>query len=113
MILLSDIVTASTTDLLNGTRLSAIPYSGATLTLQFIADNNDGTNAFDVTVQLPDGEVPVDTQRVPAQRDGKAGCLNSEDLLQMSFPAPQGGHFTIALTETGTAVCTYRIVLTP
>ena len=112
MILLSDIVTASVTDILDGTRLSAIPYNG-TLTIEAIADNNDATNAYDITVQLPNGDVPVDVQRVPAQRDGKAGCLNSDDLLRMSFPAPQGGHFTIAFTETGTAVAVWRVVLTP
>ena len=113
MIYESGIVTATTADLLTtGSRLNSIPYAGQ-LTLDFLADLADATNNFTVKIQLPGGDVPVDSQLVPANSAGADGVLDERQLMRFTFPAINGGHFTITLTESGTAVCAYRAVLTP
>ncbi len=112
MIYESQLVSATDTDLLAGGRLNAIPYGGI-LTLQFLADLGDVTNNYVLTIQLPSGEVPVDAQLVSASGSGLDGVLNTRELLQFSFPAGQGGHFTVSLTENGTATCMFVAVLRP
>lgn len=110
MIYESGVITASNTDLLSTGRLNAIPFNG-TLTLELLADLNNATNNYTVTIQEPGGDVPIDAQRVPGANPALGGVLDDRQLLRMSFRAPQGGHFTVALTETGTAICTWRAVL--
>ncbi len=114
MIYLSGREIATTTDLLNGTRLSSIPFSGGHLEMQFLANLNNATNNFLITIQLPNGDVPVDAQPVLAGQEVEGalgGQLDKRLLMPFRFPAPQGGHFTIVLTETGAAICTWAIVL--
>lgn len=115
MIYLTGAEAATNTDILNNTRLSSIPYVGQ-LTIQAQANLNNATNNFVITIQLPDGSVPVDAQRLNAGQEGDAlgGQLDQRYLTQWSFPVPQtGGHFTISLTETGAAIASWRIVLRP
>lgn len=112
MIYESALIAATNTDLLSGGRLNAIPYGG-TLTLQFLADLGDASNFYSLTIQLPSGEVPVDGQIVPASASGVDMDLDSRQLLQFSFAAGQGGHFTVSLTETGTTTCAFVAVLRP
>ncbi len=116
MIYLTGIETASNTDLLLNTRLSSIPYSGAGVIIQMQTNLANATNQFTCTIQLPDGKVPVDTQVVPCGRPVEevlGGVLNNQFLTEWAFPAPQGGHFTISVAETGAAILTWRIVLSP
>ncbi len=116
MIYLTGIETASNTDILNNTRLSSIPYSRGVLTVQMQANLANATNQYTCTIQLPDGTVPVDTQVVPCGQPVEevlGGVLNDIYLTQWTFPAPQGGHFTISVAETGAAILTWRIVLRP
>ena len=112
MIFESGIVTATTADLLSAGRLNAIPYSG-TLTLRFLAQFADATNSFSLTIQKPDGDVPVDNQLVPGSNPALAGVMDERQLLQFTFAATQGGHFTITLTETGAAVAIWQAILKP
>lgn len=112
MILESAVLIATDADILAGTRLNAIPYGG-TITFDFLADLNNATNNWTVTVQLPGGEVPVDTQPVPGANPSLGGVLDERQLLRATFPAAQGGHFNVSLTETGTAIVTWRAVLSP
>lgn len=112
MIYESGIVAATTADLLGSGRLNAIPYNG-TLILELLSQFNDATNNYTVSVQKPNGDVPIDAQVVPGCNPALAGVLDDRQLLRMSFRASQGGHFTITLTESGTAVCAWRCVLTP
>jgi len=114
MIYLRSTIITSNSDLLNATRLSSIPYNG-TLVIQCQSNKGNASDNFSITIQLPNGEVPVDAQQVGCGDDANTlgGQLDSLFLDQWSFPAPQGGHFTISLTETGTAVCTTRVVLRP
>ncbi len=112
MIFETGIEAASDADVLAGTRLNAIPYGG-TLTFDVQCQLNDATNSFAVTIQLPNGDVPVDGQRVPGTNPALAGILDERQLARFVFQATIGGHFNISLTETGTAVCTWRAVLSP
>lgn len=112
MIYVSGLEAATNADILSATRLNAIPYGGV-ITLDFQCQFNDATNFFSVTIQLPNGDVPIDAQRVPGTNPALAGMLDERTLLRASFPATQGGHFNISLTESGTAVCVWRAVLSP
>lgn len=112
MIIEAGTLTASDTDLMSGGRLNAIPYNG-TLTMQFQADLAVAANHWDLTVQKPNGDVPIDAQLLPASAAGTAGVLDSREFLELTFQATQGGHFVVSLTETGTAVLTYRFILRP
>lgn len=112
MIYESATIVATDTDVLLGTRLNAIPYNG-TLTIDLSANLAVAANSWAVTVQEPNGDVPVDAQLVPANGDAAAGVLDERTLLRFTFRATQGGHFTISLTETGTAIAIWRAVLSP
>lgn len=105
-------IVATDADILNGTRLNAIPYNGK-LTFQFQANVNTAAAKYSLTIQLPNGDVPVDNQDVPGTNPALDGVLDERQLLMFSFVATQGGHFNISLTETGTAICTWRAVLRP
>ncbi len=105
------LVSATNTDLLSGGRLNAIPYSGV-LRIQLLADLADVTNFYTLILQLPNGDVPVDTQRVPASGSGADGVLDDRELWQLAYPTGgTGGHFVVSLTENGTATCMVRIGL--
>ncbi len=110
MIFEQSLVSATNTDLLSAGRLNAIPYSGI-LTLCFLADLGDVTNNYVLTIQKPGGDVPVDAQTVVASGAGTDMLLNSREWMKFSFRAGQGGHFTVSLTENGTATCAFRAIL--
>jgi len=112
MIYESAVITATNTDVLNGTRLNAIPYNG-TMTFDFLADLNNATNNWSLIIQLPNGDVPVDAQPVPGSNPALDGVLDERQLLRFTFPATVGGHFVVSLTETGVAIAMWRAVLSP
>lgn len=115
MIYLTGFEAATNADILNNTRLTSLPYGGQ-LTIQSLANLNNLTNGYTITIQLPDGSVPVDAQRVSAGQEVEGalgGQLDSRLLDQWTFPATIGGHFIITFTESGTAVVTWRVVLRP
>jgi len=107
-----NIIVATDTDVLNGTRLNSIPYNGS-LTFQFSVDLANATNNWRLTLQLPDGDVPIDNQILTGTNPALDGVLDERTLFRVSYRAPQGGHFTVSLTETGTAIATWRAVLMP
>ncbi len=116
MIYLTGQEAATNTDILLNTRLSSIPYSNGKLVIEMQANLANATNMYTCTIQLPNGKVPVDTQLVPCGQPVEevlGGVLNQQYLTRWAFNAPQGGHFTIAVTETGAAILTWRIVLSP
>ncbi len=112
MIFEQAIIVATDVDVLSGTRLNAIPYNGM-LTIQVSADLANATNSWALDIQLPNGENPVSAQIVSGANPSLGGVLDLRTLMQFSFPATQGGHFVISLTETGTAIAIWRAVLTP
>ncbi len=112
MIFESSLISATNTDVLSAGRLNAIPYGGQ-LTLRFLADLGDVTNNYVLTLQLPDGSVPVDAQTVWASGAGTDMLIDDREVMQFTFNATQGGHFTVSLTENGTATCAFVAVLRP
>ncbi len=112
MIFESSLISATNTDVLSTGRLNSIPYAG-TLTLRFLADLGTAAALYTLTLQLPDGSVPVDAQTVPASGSGADMVMDEREVLQFTFPAINGGHFIVSLTETGTAVCAFQAILRP
>ncbi len=112
MILEEGIVAATTADVLSGGRLNAIPYNGI-LTIELQSQFADATNSYAFTIQLPNGDVPVDGQMVNGSNPAIAGVLDERQLRRVAFKVPQGGHLVLTLTETGTAVCTWAAILMP
>ncbi len=112
MIFESRLVSATNVDVLSQGRLTSIPYAGR-LTLRFLADLGDAANYYLLTIQDPDGNVPVDGQQVNAGSSGADMVFDERELLQFTFGAHVGGHFVVSLTETGTAVCAFQAILRP
>ncbi len=112
MIFESSLISATNTDVLSTGRLNSIPYAGS-LTLRFLADLGTAAAQYVLTIQLPDGSVPVDAQVVPASSSAADMLMDERELLQFTFAAMNGGHFTVSLTETGTAVCAFQAILRP
>lgn len=112
MIQETSLLAATNADVLSAGRLNALPYNGQ-LVLEFLASLADATNFWTLTIALPGGDVPVDAQLVPGANPTIAGVLDERQLVRYSFPATQGGHFTVTLTEAGTALCTFRATLLP
>lgn len=110
MIFEQAIITATDTDVLNGTRLNSIPYNGI-ITFQFSCNLANASNNWVLTIQQPGGDVPVDSQILAGTNPALDGVLDERTLQMYSFKAPQGGHFTVSLTETGTAIAIWRAVL--
>ena len=112
MIMESAVIVGTNADILNGMRLNSIPYNGV-LTFDVLADLNNVTNNYTVTIQEANGDVPVDAQPVPGANPSLGGVLDERQLFRFSFPVAQGGHPNISLTETGAAIAMWRAVLSP
>lgn len=112
MIFESLLISTTNLDVLSAGRLNAIPYGGM-LSLLFLADLGDATNFYTLTLQTPDGKVPVDAQRVWAGSSALDMIVDDREVMRFEFAATQGGHFTVTLTESGTAVCAFVAVLRP
>ncbi len=114
IIILSDIEAASNADILQGTRLQTVPEGGL-LTFEIQATDNDGTNNFTASIQLPGGDTPLnETVKIPAGRLAtSAGNINADDKFMASFPVGQGGHCVFAVIETGAATLAWRVTYTP
>lgn len=112
----SFLLIASATDILKApARLAAIPYDGI-LTIEACADKCTNTNNVSLTIRTPDGDVPMENEIIGAS--GYAGAdddlvMHDDTEFMMQLPAGQGGHFSIDVTEKGTAHCLIRATLTP
>lgn len=110
VIVLSNIESATNSDILQGTRLQTVP-SGGFLTFELQSSENSTTNFHEVSIQMPNGDTPLNGVRIP---DGvTAQALNNNDKTQITLPIAQGGHTVFSTTETGTAVLTWRVSYTP
>jgi len=110
MILEQRLISATNTDVLSTGRFNSMPY-GALFTMQFLADLGDASNFYTLTIQEPDGHVPIDAQIVVASSHAADMVLDDRELMQISILVGQGSHVTVSLTETGTAVCAVRFRL--
>jgi len=111
-IILSSLESATNSDILQGTRLQTVP-AGGVLTFEFQASVNENSNNFAVSVQMPNGDTPLNSVRVPGSNPALGGVIDERQNLTVSFPIMQGGHCVFSCTETGTASMAWRVTYTP
>jgi len=112
-IILSGQEAADNTDILQGTRLQTVPRGGF-MTFELQASDNDASNNYTVSIQMPGGDTPMNATRVPCgNTSGLAGVLDERTNLTATFPITQGGHCVFSCDETGDAELTWRVTYTP
>ena len=111
-IILSSSEYATNADILQGTRLQTVP-AGGVLTFELQADANDAGNNCAVSIQMPNGDTPLNNVAVPTSNPALAGVIDERQNLTVSFPIMQGGHCVFSCTETGTTTLTWRVTYTP
>lgn len=109
-IVLTDIESASNADILQGTRLQTVPQGGY-LTFELQANTNQTSDFITVSIQMPNGDTPLNGVRVPA--GATAYALNNNDKTMITLPVAQGGHTVFSCEETGTTALTWRVTYTP
>ena len=109
-IVLSDIEATTNSDILQGTRLQTVPQGGY-LTFELQSTLNNPTEFMSVSIQMPNGDTPLNSVRVPAGATTYA--LNNNDKMMITLPVAQGGHTVFSCVETGTTVLTWRVTYTP
>ena len=110
-IVISALLSGTNADILQGTRLQTV-YANGILTFELSASVASATNFYTTSIQLPDGDTPLNGVLVPAN-GGTDGLLDDRNKLMASFRTGQGGHATFSVTETGTATLIYRVTFTP
>jgi len=111
-IIISSTETASNSDILQGTRLQTVP-AGGVLTFELQAAAATTTANYTVSVQMPNGDTPLNNVLVPACNPGLEGVIDERQNLTVSFPIMQGGHCVFSCTETGATEMTWRVTYTP
>jgi hypothetical protein len=111
-IILSSLESASNSDILQGTRLQTVP-AGGILTFELQAEKNDIGNFFTVSVQMPNGDTPINNTRIPAGSSTVIGVIDERQNLTVSFPIMQGGHCVFSCEETGATNLAWRVTYTP
>ena len=110
IIVQSALLSATTSDILQGTRLQTVPSNGI-LIFEISADLAAAANNYTATIQLPNGDTPANGVLVPAS--GTIGMIDDRSKLMAAFRVGQGGHAVFSVTETGTAVLAYRVTWRP
>lgn len=111
-IILSGQELATNSDILQGTRLQTVPQGGI-LTFELQAENNSAAANYTVSVQMPNGDTPLNSVRVPGCNPALPGVIDERQNLTISFPIMQGGHCVFSATETGTTSLSWRVTYTP
>lgn len=111
-IILSDVESATNADILQGTRLQTVP-AGGVLTFELQAALNTAANNYAVSVQMPNGDTPLNNVRVPGCNPATTGVIDERQNLTVSFPIMQGGHCVFSSTETGNTELSWRVTYTP
>ncbi len=106
----SALVSATATDILQGTRLQTVPANGL-LTFEISSDLAAAANNFSATIQLPNGDTPLNGVLVPAS--AVIGQLDDRNKMQLTVVSGQGGHTVFSVVETGAAVLIWRVTFTP
>ncbi len=113
IIVLSDQEAATNADILQATRLQTVPASGYLL-FELQASDNDATNNYTVSIQMPGGDTPLNATRIPCGTStGLAGVIDDRTALRLRFRIAQGGHCTFSCTETGDSELTWRVTYQP
>jgi len=109
-IVLSSVEVASNADILQGTRLQTVPQGGY-LTFELQSNTNSDTTFMTVSIQMPNGDTPLNGVRVPVGATSYA--LNNNDKMQITLPVAQGGHTVFSCEETGSTAMSWRVTYTP
>lgn len=112
VIVLSDVDNATNADVLSGTRLQTVP-AGGFLTFELQASVNDPTNYMEVSIQMPNGDTPLNSVKIPATAGGDIGIIDERQKLMITLPIQQGGHTVFSLAETGATVVAWRVTYSP
>lgn len=113
IIILCDQEAATNADILQGTRLQTSPERG-TLLFEIQASDNNATDNYTVTIQLPDGGTPVTAQRATCgNTTGLSGVIDDRVAFNSRFGVDAGGHTVFSCIETGDAELTWRVTFTP
>ena len=113
VIIVSGQEAATNTDILQGTRLQTVPAFGI-LTFELQTSDNDASNNYTVSVQMPGGDTPMNATRIPCGNStGLAGVIDERVDLQASFAIGQGGHCVFSCIETGDTELTWRVTYSP
>ncbi len=112
VIVLSGQEIATAADILQGTRLQTVPHSGFLL-FELQASDNDATNNYVASIQMPSGATPLNAARIPCGNStGLAGVIDERTALRLRFRIAQGGHCVFGCTETGDSELTWRVTYT-
>jgi hypothetical protein len=111
-IIVSGFELATNSDILQGTRLQTVP-AGGVLTFELQSSLGHESHNYVVSVQMPNGDTPLNSVRVPACNPTLDGVIDERQNLTVSFPIMQGGHCVFSCTETGTATLSWRVTYTP
>jgi len=111
-IILSSNEVATNADILQGTRLQTVPQGGV-LTFELQAVLASPANNFVVSIQMPNGDTPLNNVLVPGCNPSLDGVIDERQNLTVSFPISQGGHCVFSATETGSSQLTWRVTYTP
>ena len=111
-IILSDVEFTTNTDILQGTRLQTVP-AGGILTFELQSVANTSANSFAVSIQMPNGDTPLNSVRIPACNPSDEGVIDERQNLTVSFPINQGGHCVFSASETGSSAFAWRVTYTP
>ncbi len=111
-IILSGLELASNADILQGTRLQTVP-AGGILTFELQSTGADNLTNNTVSIQMPNGDTPLNNTLVPACNPSLAGVIDERQNLTVSFPISQGGHCVFSTVESGSTQLTWRVTYTP
>ncbi len=112
MILESGLETGTNTDILQGTRLQSIPSNGI-LSFELQAADAVAANNYVVSVELPNGNTPVNGVIVPSgETAGLAGIIDDRLALKLRFFVGQGGHPIFSCVEVGDTELSWRVSFT-
>ena len=112
VIVLSDTENTSNTDILQGTRLQTVP-AGGFLTFEMQAETNNSTNNMAASIQMPNGDTPLNSVRVPGSNPALDGVIDDRQKLMITLPIAQGGHTVFSVAETGDTAMAWRVTYTP
>jgi len=111
-IILSGFEAATNSDILQGTRLQTVP-AGGVLTFELQSQVSSANNFFAASIQMPNGDTPLNSVRIPACNPNEEGVIDERQNLTVSFPIMQGGHCVFSATETGASTLAWRVTYTP
>jgi len=112
IIVLSAVLTATNADILAGTRLQNAPANGI-VTFEMNASLAVAANNFTTTIQMPNGDTPLNNILVPGTNPALEGVIDERQKLMISLPVFQGGHIVWQVVLTGAAFFNYRVSFTP